>query len=133
MSFAVTASAQNLAPGSGQVGAQLPVGALQMPLVTPDQAAAFLAARVVPPSDVPATVTPQSAGEAPAALDIEPVLGHELPTDATAPAGFGRADFAQSKPASDKKQEAVGGAAAVSSRSPSSVTIQQQPPLIGRR
>lgn len=89
------------AVGSGQPGAALPVGSLNLPLVSPAQAASFLKARVVPASTMPPLAPDKmSARQAPAALNVQPVLGHPLPTGTTTAAGLPRAGFAIAKPGS---------------------------------
>jgi len=109
-----------------------PVGWLHMPPVSPEQADQFFANRTVPPSDVP---PPAAAppGQPPQALNVEPVLGHELPTDAMTPAGFPRADFAIAKPGGDKKQSPLSHKAiGEGDRSPGTAVIPEQPPTIGK-
>ena len=118
LSLAVVSSplAQTIPPaapiGSGKQGAALPVGSLNLPLVSPGQAASFLAARAVPASTMPALAADRmSARQAPAVLNVQPVLGHELPTGSRTAAGLPRAGFAIAKPGSDAKalQRAVMG------------------------
>ncbi len=78
-------------------------GNLEMPLVSPEQAADFLAKRVVPKSDMPELkAAPTAAGLV--KLNVAPVLGHDLPTEKMTPSGFPRADFAVADPATGEAQ-----------------------------
>jgi len=107
------------------------VGNLKMPLVTPQQADAFFANRVVPPSDVPAQ--PAATSREPLqSVNVDPVLGHELPTDPMTPAGLPRADFATAKPGGGEKKSPIGDSAVVGPQAPASAVIRQEPPVIGK-
>jgi hypothetical protein len=119
--LAVAASAQNVPP----------VGILQMPPVSPEQAAQFFATRVVPPSDVP-PMAPSASAQPLQSVNVDPMLGHDLPTDAVSPSGMPRADFAIAKPGGDKAKPATGTAAVLGARAPASTVIRQQPPTIGK-
>ncbi|WFU66696.1 hypothetical protein [Bradyrhizobium brasilense] len=102
-----------------------------MPLISPEQAAQMLGSRTIPPSDAPAPVV-NGRAQAPEAVNVPAVLGHELPSDTTTPSGFPRADFAVAKPVVDKAKGAMSGAMA-SPKAPSTAIIREQPPLIGRQ
>jgi hypothetical protein len=106
------------------------VGNLQMPLVSPQQAEQFFAGRAVPPSNAPA-IAGGASSPPPQPLNVDPILGHELPTDAVSAAGFPRADFAIAKPDDGNKKSAAGGAVA-GQRGPSTTAIRQEPPVIGK-
>lgn len=118
----------------GPVSAQsMPtVGNVQIPPVTPQQADQFFATRVVPPSSVPAVAPAAASAQPPQSVNVDPILGHDLPTDAMTEAGLPRADFAIAKSDGEKKKRSVAGAAAVSSGTPSTAVIQQPPPVIGK-
>jgi hypothetical protein len=121
-SFSIPASAQNVPP----------VGNLQMPLVPPEQADQFFATRVVPPSSVPMTAPSGAAAtQPPQSVNVDPILGHDLPTDPVGPGGLPRADFAIAKPASDKTKAAA-STAVVGAHAPATTVIHQQPPTIGK-
>ena len=107
-----------------------PVGMLQMPLVSPQQADQYLATRVVPPSDVP-PITPSTTAQPPQAVNVDPVLGHDLPTDEMTPSGMPRADFAIAKPDAEKTKRAAGSATGAGPRAGATTTIRQQVPTIG--
>lgn len=107
------------------------VGNVQMPLVSPEQAAQFFATRVVPPSSVPALAPAAASAQPPQSVNVEPILGHDLPTTASE-GGFPRADFAIAKPDDGKKKSPAVSAAVVASRPPSATIIQEQPPVIGK-
>jgi hypothetical protein len=109
--------------------AQPPTSNLEMPLVSPEQAAAFFATRSVARSDAPPLSLGPSAGPI-QPLPIEPVIGHPLPTDATTASGMARADFAIAKPDKVKGNAAAGGADGPASGSATTV-IREAPPLIG--
>jgi hypothetical protein len=89
---ALAPAALLLSPGSAI--AQL----LEMPSVTPEQADLYFATRVVPPSDAPPLSTVMEPIQP---LPVAPVVGHDLPTDATTPSGMPRADFAIAKSATN--------------------------------
>jgi hypothetical protein len=109
-----------------------PVGNVQMPLVSPQQADQFFATRVVPPSSVSAVVPAVSSAQPLQSVNVDPILGHDLPTDAMSAAGLPRADFATARPDDEKKRSAVAGAAVVGGSAPSTTVIQQSPPVIGK-
>jgi hypothetical protein len=108
-----------------------PVGSLQMPLVSPQQADQYFATRVVPPSDVPAAA-PLAAAQPLQQLNVDPVLGHELPSDGATAMGVPRADFAAAKPGGEQKKSALGDQITVRARAPSTAVIHEQPPVIGK-
>jgi hypothetical protein len=58
---------------------------LEMPPVTPEEADLYMATRQVPPSDAPPLSTVMEPIQP---LPVAPVLGHDLPTDATTPSGM---------------------------------------------
>lgn len=114
-----------------------PVGNLEMPPVTPQQAEQYLNARQLPRT----SAVPVGVGQSAAArrsltkLNVEPVLGHDLPEGDTTPSGFRRADFATARPgateaARKQRGQALGSGAAIGSRPPTAV-IQEQPPQVG--
>lgn len=114
-----------------------PVGNLEMPSVTPEQAEQYLNARQMPKSDAvpPPVDRTMMSNQSLVKVNVEPVLGHDLPQGDTTRYGFKRADFATAKQgaadAADKlRKQALGSGVAVGSRPPSAV-IQEQPPLIG--
>jgi hypothetical protein len=108
------------------------VGNVQIPLVSPQQADQFFATRVVPPSSVPALAPAAASAQPLQSINVDPVFGHDPPTDAVTPAGFPRADFATGKSDDGKKRSPVVGAAVVGSRAPSTAVIQEPPPVIGK-
>jgi hypothetical protein len=91
-----------VAPAMSSSGVNAPAGAasvgpgrvrLDMPLVSPEAAKAYFAARTVPKSNVPPLVG--EAHELDARVLAAPVVvAHPLPTEATSPFGRARADFA---------------------------------------
>jgi hypothetical protein len=113
-----------------------PVGTFSMPLVSPGQAERFLAERVVPRSDVssiPSDPSERSSGQPPVALNVAPVLGHELPTSAATQWGLPRAAFAISKPGAEAERRKNKDAAlgADTRGGPARATIRNIPPGLG--
>jgi hypothetical protein len=79
---------------ANQRSGSFPSGVWHIAPVTPDEAAPLMRSRVVPPSDVPASVgASHRPTEAPERINVEATLGHDLPTEPPPP-GFSRADFA---------------------------------------
>ncbi|MEH2500325.1 hypothetical protein V1294_006804 [Bradyrhizobium sp. AZCC 1678] len=111
--------------------AQPPASNVQMPLVSPEQAAAFFATRSAAPSDAP-PLSSRPPADPIQPLPIEPVLGHPLPTDATTASGMARADFAIAKPDKVKGNGVASGTDGPAS-SPSTTVIREVPPLIGKQ
>ena len=107
------------------------VGTLQMPLVSPQQADQFFAGRAVPPSDVPATA-PLAASQPLQSVNVDPVLGHDPPSDTVTASGLPRADFATATPGKEQKKSPLGNQVAVGARPPSTAVIRQEPPVIGK-
>ncbi|CEF31223.1 conserved hypothetical protein [Xenorhabdus nematophila str. Websteri] len=78
------------------------VGTLNMPPVTPQEAAEYLNKRVVPPSSLPSYTKAQEYSsaqkyvekESRIKLNVDAVLGHEPPVGTITKYGFKRADFA---------------------------------------
>ncbi|MDY0271118.1 MAG: hypothetical protein RBR37_01210 [Advenella sp.] len=68
-------------------------GNLNMPLVSPEEAAKYLDKRVVPQSDE-LTIISKSSRQPLVKLNTQAKLGHKLPTNNKTPYGFIRADFA---------------------------------------
>ena len=126
-----TAAAQTV-PAPAASSSVAPIdGQMQMPLVSPQQAEQFFATRVVPPSTLQAPAAAPSSGPL-QALNVDPILGHELPTDAVSAAGFPRADFAIAKPKEANKKSPLGDTAAISPSGPSTTVIREEPPVIGK-
>jgi len=109
------------------------VGNLQMPPVSPQQAEQFFATRTVPPSDVPA-IAPLGAppSQPPQKLDVEPVLGHDLPADPVTPGGLPRADFATAKPGGEQQKRPDSDSIVVAPRAPDTTVIREEPPVFGK-
>jgi len=108
-----------------------PVGNLRMPLVSPEQADQYFATRVVPPSDAPKTAPAAASTQPPQSVNVDPVLGHELPTDRVSPWGFPRADLPMAKPGGNEKRPAVSSTAVVAPPATGPAVIRQQVPTIG--
>ncbi|MDY0272052.1 MAG: hypothetical protein WC951_13295 [Bacteroidales bacterium] len=68
-------------------------GNLNMPLVSPDDAAKYLEQRVVPKNDE-LIISSKSSRQPLVKLNAQAKLGHKLPTNNKTPYGFIRADFA---------------------------------------
>jgi len=128
-----TVNAQQAVQSPGPL-AKFPTGDLTMPSITPEQAAAMLSTRQIPPSDAPALQLNANAILTPVPT-VEAQLGHDLPLDATAQNGFPRADFAiaKSDPALDreKKSKAIlGPSIALDAQKPPTAFIKEQPPVL---
>ncbi len=111
------------------------VGTLNMPLVSPAQAERYLAERDVPSSNVasiPMESTERSSDQPPVAINIAPVLRHDLPTSATTQWGLPRAAFAIGKPGSEaeKKRNRDAAVGAGPTSGPTRSPIRDAPPGI---
>jgi hypothetical protein len=120
-----------VACGSASAQGMPSVGSVQIPPVSPEQAQQLFATRVVPPSSVPAVTSAAAPAQPLQSVNVEPVLGHDLPTDASV-GGFSRADFAIAKPDDARKKSAAVSNAVVGRSAPATTVIQEQPPVIGR-
>jgi hypothetical protein len=83
------ALAETVAPGFGRQHVRL-----DMPLVSPEQAAKFFATRVVPKSDAPRLFPASRTSVAARPLNVPLALGHEMPVGQRTPSGFPRAPLA---------------------------------------
>jgi hypothetical protein len=105
---------------------------LVIPPVTPDEADAYLSNRQLAPAE--SIPLPEVTGEAPVKLEINPVLGHDLPEGDTTPYGFKRADFAIAGEAAQngrkRRDEALANGVITDNRPPVA-TIEESPPVIG--
>ena len=120
------------APAVGSIDqSHTTVGTLRMPLISPEQATQMLSSRVAPNSDVPEIVPVAASVTPPQALNVDPILGHDLPTDAVSSSGFPRADFAIAKPGAGNKASALGVSVGASSR-PRTTVLPEQPPAVGK-
>lgn len=123
--------AWGIAGGSAWAQGMPSIGSVQIPPVTPEQAQQLFATRAVPPSSVPAAAPADASAQPLQSVNVEPVLGHDLPTDASV-GGFSRADFAIAKPDDARKKSATVSNAVVGRSAPATTVIQEQPPVIGK-
>ncbi|MBC8951488.1 hypothetical protein Xenpb_00123 [Xenorhabdus sp. PB62.4] len=87
------------------------VGMLNMPPVTPQEAAVYLNKRVIPPSSLPsygsqhAKAQEYSGEKGRLKLNVDAVIGHEPPVGAITKYGFKRADLAPKSSSMIKRSE----------------------------
>lgn len=125
------ARAQSGAPASSVTGGFPGSTDRVMAGVTPAQSEALRASRIVPQSDIPATL-PQMDSSPPLPVPAgEPTLSRPLPTDPP-PAGFTRADLATRGAGGETRKSGDDAVETLRPQQPRTISIPEEVPVLGK-